>query len=244
VTTPQLQALDTRIRGLELEMFGLVEQVRRAHEAVERQAHSLDDLEAALVEISITAAEQTEALISAGPSQALTAAEQREALTAAMTHREQHLPDAGAAPTTGAAGVAGASGGAGAGSSGEAPVGQVAGLELATLHAWVQAHIAPLVRKTTTTGEGGGIRWCRNWPAHHDAVERFTALYLAYQQLSADPAPVWRSVFLRDHLDPHLATLTSPYGPFYACTPRKHSDAVEPLGQLDAAAVPGPGSQP
>jgi len=235
VTTPELQALDTRIRGLELEMFGLVEQVRRAHEAVQRHAHSLDDLEAALIEISVTAAEQAEAM---------TAVQQSQAMTAAMTQREQHLPDAQPAPTTGAAGTSGTAGAAGAGSSGEEPAGQVAGPDLATVHAWVEIHIAPLVRKTTTTGEGGGIRWCRNWPAHHDAVERFTALYLAYQQLSAEAAPVWRSVFLRDHLDPHLATLTSPYGPFHACTPRKHSDAVEPLGQLDAAVVPGPGSQP
>ena len=103
------------------------------------------------------------------------------------------------------------------------------------LQVWVETHLAPLVRKTTTTGEGGGIRWCRHWSEHGEAVERFRALYLAYQQLSGEGSGTWLSVYLRDHLDPHLATLTSPYGPFHACTPRKHSTAVEPLGQVAAS---------
>lgn len=117
-------------------------------------------------------------------------------------------------------------------------------VELADLHAWVDDHIAPLVRKTTTTGEGGGVRWCRQWPHHAEAVERFSALYLAYRQLSTQEAGTWLSVYLRDHLDPHLTTLTSPYGPFHACTPRKHSTAIEPLGHHPANAPHDLGEQP
>ena len=98
------------------------------------------------------------------------------------------------------------------------------------LDEWVDTYIAALVRKTTTTGEGGGIRWCRRWRDHPEAVLRFTALHQAYQQLATEDSGTWLSVYLRDHLDPHLAALTSPYGPFHACTPRKHSTAVEPLG--------------
>jgi hypothetical protein len=105
---------------------------------------------------------------------------------------------------------------------------------LPVLYGWVQDHIAPLVRKTTTTGEGGGVRWCRRWWQHIDAVERFIALYLTWEELSNEDSATWLSVFLRDHLDPHLATLTSPYGPFYLCSPGKHSDNAEPLGTAEA----------
>lgn len=104
------------------------------------------------------------------------------------------------------------------------------------LQAWVDAHLAPLVRKTTTTGEGGGIRWCRHWTEHAEAVQRFSALYLAYEQLSKEDSGTWLSVYLRDHLDPHLATLSSPYGPFFACTPRLHSTTADALGHV----LPGP----
>jgi hypothetical protein len=89
------------------------------------------------------------------------------------------------------------------------------------------------VRKTTTTGEGGGIRWCRSWWHHHDAVERFTALYIVFTELSEQNTLSWLSAYLRDHLDPHLAILTSPVGPFHACTPTKHSDIAAPLGNAD-----------
>jgi len=120
-----------------------------------------------------------------------------------------------------------------------APAGSPAAPGLVDLHAWVQTRIAVMVRKTTTTGEGGGIRWCRRWWEHTDAVERLTALYLAYAQLSTEESATWLSVYLRDHLDPHLATLTSPYGPFHACTPRKHSTAIEPLGHHELVDTSG-----
>lgn len=101
------------------------------------------------------------------------------------------------------------------------------------LHAWVGEHIGPLVRKITATGEGGGIRWCRQWWRHHDAVDRFTALYLVFTELTDQSTLSWLSAYLRDHLDPHLSVLTSPFGPFYACTPLRHSDSSNPLGHTD-----------
>lgn len=104
---------------------------------------------------------------------------------------------------------------------------------LTDLYTWVDTHIAPLVRRTTTTGEGGGIRWCRSWWRHYDAVERFTALFLVFSELSEQDTESWLSAYLRDHLDPHLATLTSPFGPFHGCTPTKHSEIVGPLGHAE-----------
>lgn len=102
--------------------------------------------------------------------------------------------------------------------------------QLDVLHRWVEVHIAPLVRKTTTSGEGGGIRWCRTWWHHDDALQRFRALYLAHHELSTSDTDMWWSVYLRDHLDPHLSALTSPYGPFHACSPNRHSPVVTALG--------------
>ncbi|OLZ51714.1 hypothetical protein BS329_15740 [Amycolatopsis coloradensis] len=119
---------------------------------------------------------------------------------------------------------------------------QVQRPSLSTVHAWVTEHIAPMVRKTTTTGEGGGIRWCRQWWHHHDAVERFTALHLAHEELSDSGEPSWLSVYLRDHLDPHLSTLTSPAGPFHACTPNRHSTTVAELGHAERPADTPPHS--
>ncbi|WP_240437641.1 DUF4913 domain-containing protein [Sciscionella marina] len=99
------------------------------------------------------------------------------------------------------------------------------------LYAWVGEQIAPLVRKMTTSGEGGGLRWCRTWWCHHDAIERFTALYWAYGDLAESGEPGWLSTYLRDHLDPHLTVLTSPVGPFSGCSPTRHSPVMTPLGQ-------------
>ena len=59
------------------------------------------------------------------------------------------------------------------------------------------------------------------------------ALYLAFRELSAEESATWLSVFLRDHLDPHLSVLTSPIGPFNACTPQRHSTGSQELGHAE-----------
>jgi len=225
---------------MEVELFALVEQLRQVGATTERTAGSLDELEDVLTELSLAAAENTEALqaalATAGVGSAPLAGSAVD-IAAAMQMREIHLDTDNSLPV------------ASGGPSGPRPGAQPGGRETAevplpdldTLHRWVDTHLAPMVRRTTTTGEGGGVRWCQRWWEHGDVVERFTALFLTHGQLSVSGEPTWLSVYLRDHLDPHLATLTSPYGPFYACSPRKHSAAIEPLGHhaLDAyASVP------
>jgi Domain of unknown function (DUF4913) len=150
------------------------------------------------------------------------AGHQAHAMASALAQREEQLTNENAPMATDAP-------------ARQPAPGKVTAPDLDSLHEWVTSQIAPMVRKTTTTGEGGGIRWCRQWWLHHDAVERFTAIYLAFAQLSQEESPIWFSVFLRDHVDPHLAVLTSPYGPFCACTPHRHSSAIEPLGQAELA---------
>lgn len=230
MTAPDLiEALLRRVEALEADQFALTEKVRRYSDVAERTANSLDDLEEVLTDLSFATARNT------------------DAMAAAMTQRQAQL-DAESEPELAA--LTGELVPVTPGRDGTPPPpedGQGGGVnapDMAVLHAWVETHIAPMTRKTTTTGEGGGIRWCRQWWEHHDAVERFIALFLAFKELSAAAeSATWLSVYLRDHLDPHLAVLTSPYGPFYACSPRKHSDAFEPLGHAELAQHQG-GSQP
>jgi hypothetical protein len=192
-------AIERRVSSLEVEHFGLIEQLRQVQASATRSANGLDDLEEVLTELSVTVSETSDTLRS----------------TAAGTPRPTQPGQAGADPDQ----------------RDDLP-------DLAALHSWVEQHIAPLVRRTTTTGEGGGLRWCRRWWEHGDARDRFTALLLAHRELTAQDSATWHSVWLRDHLDPHFAVLTSPYGPFYACSPRKHSAAIEPLGHAGLPSDP------
>lgn len=205
---PEIEALRRRMAALEQEQFALVERLRRLDNATERNADAVDQLEDVLTELAWL--DTTRAGLDDARAQRDAQLQTDSPVPAAPAAADTPLaPEAAPAPQAQA--------------SVEVP-------ELPVLWAWVETHIAPLVRKTTTTGEGGGIRWCRQWWHHTDAVDRFTALYLAWQELSTEDSATWRSVYLRDHLDPHLATLTSPYGPFHACHPRRHSSAIEALG--------------
>ena len=219
----QSEALTLRLAAVEASLFALTEQVRRIGDTTERNAHSLDDLEEVLTDVSLATAHHA------------------DAMTAAMTQRQAYLDTHDDAPPVDLGEPAPAS------DEDDTP-GKGGGLrvpDLSVLHAWVETHIAPLTRKTTTTGEGGGVRWCKRWWEHHDAVERFLALFLAFEELSAaEESATWLSVYLRDHLDPHLSTLTSPYGPFYACSPLRHSDAYQPLGHAELAQPQQEGSHP
>lgn len=207
---PEIEQLQRRMGALEAEHFVLLEQVRQLGDTTECTARSLDDLEDALIEVSANATESG------------------DAMAAAMARRQTQLDSAETEPASPPADPGDA-----AVTAGEKNAAGAVAPDLATLHSWVGIHIAPMVRRTTMTGEGGGIRWCRTWWEHIDAVERFIALYLAFAHLSAEQSALWLSVYLRDHVDPHLATLTSPYGPFHACTPRRHSTAIEPLGHAE-----------
>lgn len=199
------QMAQRRIGALEAEQFKIFEQLRRQGESAQRNGHALDDIEA---ELHALASDLADAI---DQNQRPTNTDPLDPAT------EQHFPAATAPAATSAAVPPRP------GPERETP-------DMAVLQPWVNRHIAVLERKTTTTGEGGGIRWCRRWWEHGEAVERFAALYLVWHELSADDSDQWLSVYLRDHLDPHLAALTSPYGPFHACNPRSHSDTAEPVG--------------
>jgi hypothetical protein len=202
------EQLARRIDALQADQFSIAEQVRLAASAANRAVVGLDEIEDIVTELDERSGE--------------TAA----TFTAAMQQRDAALDGFPPAPPASASTPATAS-----------PPGHAVAEEgtqerpaLDVLYAWVDEHITPLVRRVTATGEGGGVRWCRQWWLHHDAIERFTALYLVFDELSKEDNISWLSAYLRDHLDPHLATLTSPYGPFYACSPQRHTDTASPLG--------------
>ncbi|GAA4009790.1 hypothetical protein GCM10022247_34910 [Allokutzneria multivorans] len=208
----RMDALERRVGAVEAEQLELVEQTRRANEASQRNAVGLDELEDVLTEMAL-AARDPDALNSA------LALDTTTSDVADPEHADIAAPD-GSAPISATT----------AQQDQDEPAADVTP-QLLVLHEWVGHHLAPWARKVTVTGEGGGIRWCRRWWEHPDAVVRITALFLAYSELCTEDSAVWLSVFLRDHMDPHVGVLTSPIGPFNSCTPTRHSSAVEQLGQ-------------
>lgn len=112
--------------------------------------------------------------------------------------------------------------------------------ELMQLDAWVRYVLVPNYCNEITSSS----TWCSKWWAHPQAITRLHALWIAWQELTTPEAGGWTgpSIWHRDHLDPCLAALRSPSGPFAACmtTPDTEQHAV-----LDVPpAVPVlPGSQ-
>ncbi|MGW1839628.1 DUF4913 domain-containing protein [Streptomyces sp. NPDC002067] len=87
--------------------------------------------------------------------------------------------------------------------------------ELALLSNWVQYLLAPYY----LTEISSQSPWCPRWFEHPQAVARLHALWIAWQELTTPEAGGWTgpSVWHRDHLDPCIAMLRDPSGPFAAC---------------------------
>lgn len=68
---------------------------------------------------------------------------------------------------------------------------------------------------------GGQIRWCDQWSEHPEAVLRVEAMWRAWEAMRLETG-TGMSVYLLHHLDPGLAALTAPTGPFARCTPDRH----------------------
>ncbi|GAA3761466.1 DUF4913 domain-containing protein [Salinactinospora qingdaonensis] len=87
--------------------------------------------------------------------------------------------------------------------------------ELSALITWVNEFLLPVYL-------GASAVWCPVWWQHHEAVGRLHALRLSYTELTdtATAGPSGPGVWHRDHLDPTLARLTSPDGPFAECHAR------------------------
>lgn len=98
-------------------------------------------------------------------------------------------------------------------------------------------------------GENYAGRWCRQWWEHAEALTRLEAVWEAFEVMRREPAPSF-STWLRDHLDPHMRSLSDPNGAFYRCDAEKGvHEAAEAWPTMPApegmfAVIPGAVIQP
>ena len=90
---------------------------------------------------------------------------------------------------------------------------------------WIREYLAAVLERKVAQGAQSGIYWCAEWWRHPEAISRLYALWRAWETLRLDPT-TGMSVWWRDHLEPHLAVLTSDGGPFRRCSPGQHHDTT------------------
>jgi len=119
-----------------------------------------------------------------------------------------------------------------------APAGEPAGSgpDLHALDDWVSGWLLPTFRRVSG---GANARWCSRWWCHSEAVLRLAAMHAAFKQMCALEG-TGTAAWLREVLDPQLASLMSDLGPFRSCSnTHKLTDQLptEPLpaGNLGAA---------
>lgn len=82
---------------------------------------------------------------------------------------------------------------------------------------WVTGHFAAVYSRPVSPT----TRWCARWWDHAEAVSRLEALHRTWEAARGDPVRGMADWY-RD-CDHQLAVLTSPTGPFNACTPDRHA---------------------
>ncbi|TDT93352.1 uncharacterized protein DUF4913 [Streptomyces sp. 846.5] len=112
--------------------------------------------------------------------------------------------------------------------------------ELGALAHWVAEVLVP----TYLREPASPAPWCPKWWEHPEAVARLHGLWLAWQELT-DPATGGRTgpgVWHRDYLDPCIAQLRDPQGPFSACmvTDNKQQHRLIPPPPLADSPFPPP----
>lgn len=99
-------------------------------------------------------------------------------------------------------------------------------MRYADVHAFVVEYLCPRWARVVRDPDNA-FRWCARWWDHPAALDRLTALWLAYEALHA-PEPDGRpgtgpARWWREHADPALTVLTDPRnGPFAGCGPARH----------------------
>lgn len=87
-----------------------------------------------------------------------------------------------------------------------------------SVEAWVTGWLAPMIRRPFTRD----MTWCPQWWQHPEAILRLEALWRAWEHLRQE-GTVGMSVFVRDHLDPHLGFLLNrELSPFAKCSRDGH----------------------
>jgi Domain of unknown function (DUF4913) len=105
-----------------------------------------------------------------------------------------------------------------------------------TVGAFVEGYVAKLYkREVTVEGSEKTFRWCPRWHAHGEVWARMNALWRAFEHLRLGENTELSSFWLM-HLDPHMAQILDPNGPFKYCTVRGGHKAK--LAALATVAVP------
>jgi hypothetical protein len=99
------------------------------------------------------------------------------------------------------------------------PRGDAVQLLYANVAQFVDEYLRHVVERRIAVGSGSGVFWCPRWWAHPEALSRVYALWRAWEALRITDEAFGMSLWWRDHLDPHLAQLTSEDGPFGRCQP-------------------------
>lgn len=91
---------------------------------------------------------------------------------------------------------------------------------------FVAEQLSPLFRRPL----GAGRTWCPDWWRHAEGITTLAALWRSWEHLRLEPA-LGMSVWLRDHLRPHMAELLDADGPFHGCSVERghNADRLEPL---------------
>lgn len=104
----------------------------------------------------------------------------------------------------------------------------------ASLDAFVEEYLLPNWRHQMTNT----THWCTYWWRHAEAITRLEALWEAFEVLRLQPAPAL-SMLWRDHVDPHMRTLTDETGTFNRCSTRPgESPAHQLIGAWASAPAP------
>ncbi len=94
-----------------------------------------------------------------------------------------------------------------------------------SVEAWVHGWLAPVIRRPA----GRDTAWCPEWWRHPEAIVRLEALWRSWEHLRTD-STTGMSVWVRDHLDPHLGFLRDRnVSPFSRCDAERGHDEEDPL---------------
>jgi Domain of unknown function (DUF4913) len=96
------------------------------------------------------------------------------------------------------------------------------------LESWVNEFFVLTFGRT-----GDDVCWCPQWWDHAEAVLRLDALWTTWEAAALDPVH-GMALWIRDHLDPGLAVLLGPTGPFAACRDGHRPTAVLPVSPTPA----------
>lgn len=109
-------------------------------------------------------------------------------------------------------------------------------LEFESVELFVEQWLVPLYRRAATQQGETTFRWCPRWWVHGEVHARLSAVWRAFEALRRGEG-VENSLFWLVHLDPHMARILDPEGPFKYCSARHgHSNTLVELPVVSAPA--------